>query len=103
VHIADVAEYVREFSSLDREALKRGTSIYLPDRVIPMLPAEISNGVCSLNPNEEKLTLTCEMDIDKHGKTIGTRVYESIIESNFRLSYKQVEKIKENNFREKEL
>lgn len=103
VHIADVAEYVREFSPLDREALRRGTSIYLPDRVIPMLPAEISNGVCSLNPNEEKLTLTCEMDIDKHGKTIGTRVYESIIESNFRLSYKQVEKIKENNFREKEL
>lgn len=103
VHIADVAHYVKEKSFLDEEALKRATSIYLVDRVIPMLPSEISNGVCSLNPHEKKLTLTCEMDIDKHGKTIATRVYESIIQSDFRLSYKQVEKIRENNFQDKEL
>lgn len=103
VHIADVTHYVKEKSFLDEEALKRATSIYLVDRVIPMLPSEISNGVCSLNPHEKKLTLTCEMDIDKHGKTIATRVYESIIQSDFRLSYKQVEKIRENNFQDKEL
>jgi ribonuclease R len=103
VHIADVAHYVKEKSFLDEEALKRGTSIYLIDRVIPMLPSEISNGVCSLNPHEKKLALTCEMDIDKHGKTIATRVYESIIQSDFRLSYKQVENIRENNFLDKKL
>jgi len=103
VHIADVAHFVREKSFLDEEALKRGTSLYLTDRVIPMLPSEISNGVCSINPHEKKLTLTCEMDIDKHGKTIATRVYESTIKSDFRLSYKQVEKIRENNFEDTEL
>ncbi len=103
VHIADVAYFVREKSFLDEEALKRGTSLYLTDRVIPMLPPEISNGVCSLNAWEKKMTLTCEMDIDKHGKTIATRVYESTIKSDFRLSYKQVENIRENNFEDKEL
>jgi ribonuclease R len=99
VHIADVTHFVEESSLIDREALKRGTSIYLADRVIPMLPEALSNGVCSLNAWEAKLTLTCEMDIAPNGKIIGSKVYESIIESNYRLTYKQVEKIAQYRFR----
>lgn len=98
VHIADVTNYVRENSLLDREALERGTSIYLTDRVIPMLPEELSNGVCSLNTGEDKLTLTCEMDVDKEGKITGIKIYESIIKTKYRLTYNIVEKIKNAGF-----
>jgi len=98
VHIADVAEYVKEGSALDEEALKRGTSIYLCDVVIPMLPKEISNGVCSLNPGEEKNTLTCEMLINKKGHILKSKVYESCIVSNFRLTYKEVEEMIQGRF-----
>lgn len=98
VHIADVTHYVRENSALDKEALERGTSIYLTDRVIPMLPEELSNGVCSLNAHEEKATLTCEMEIDLKGNVVGSNVYESLIKSSHRLTYNIVEKIKQNNF-----
>lgn len=93
VHIADVAHYVWENSSLDREARKRATSIYLVDQVIPMLPPEISNGLCSLHPWESKLTLTCEMELDERGRVLKTQVYESIIESDYRLTYREIDEI----------
>lgn len=98
VHIADVTHYVRENSPLDKEALERGTSIYLTDRVIPMLPEELSNGVCSLNADGEKATLTCEMLIGQDGEVKESKVYESLIHSNYRLTYRIVETIKNNNF-----
>lgn len=91
VHIADVAHYITEDSHLDREARKRATSMYLCDQVIPMLPKEISNGVCSLHPGEDKLTLTCVIEIDAHGKIISTGVFESVIHSDFRLTYDEVQ------------
>lgn len=93
VHIADVTHYIKENSNLDREARKRGTSIYLCDQVIPMLPSELSNGVCSLHPGEDKLTLTCEMLIDMQGKVQDSLVYESVIHSDFRLTYKEIDEI----------
>ena len=88
VHIADVAQYVKEGSALDEEARLRGTSIYLPDRVIPMLPKKLSNGICSLNEGEDRLTLSCIMDIDKKGDIVGHRIVEGIIRSRRRLTYK---------------
>lgn len=91
VHIADVSHYVREDTPLDREARKRGTSIYLADQVIPMLPKEISNGLCSLHPGEDKLTLTCEMHIDKTWKMTKSEVYNSVIISDYRLTYKEID------------
>ncbi|MDD5213675.1 MAG: ribonuclease R [Candidatus Gracilibacteria bacterium] len=90
VHIADVTHYVKEGSSLDVEALNRSTSTYYPSEVIPMLPEKLSNGLCSLNPNEDKLTLTACMEIGKTGEIINTEVYESIIKSNYRLTYDEV-------------
>lgn len=94
VHIADVSNYVTEDSALDKEALERGTSIYLADRVIPMLPEKLSNNLCSLNPYTAKMTLTCEMHIWwKTGHLIKQKVYESVIESDFRLTYKDVDEI----------
>ncbi len=93
VHIADVAHYVRENSKVDREAVKRWTSVYLADRVLPMLPEALSNGLCSLNPDTSKLTLTCEMHISKWWELRKTIVYESIIESDFRLTYKEVDEL----------
>lgn len=80
-------------TALDKEALKRGTSIYLCDQVIPMLPKEISNGTCSLHPGEEKLTLTCEIHISASGQILKSRVYESSIISQYRLTYKEVQEI----------
>lgn len=97
VHIADVTHYVKENSKIDKEALKRATSIYLADRVIPMLPKELSNGVCSLNPNEDKLTLSCEMIVDLKGKIIDYRIFESIIKSKYRMNYTDVSNILEND------
>jgi len=93
VSIADVSEYVKEWSFLDKEALKRWNSIYLVDRVIPMLPEKLSNDLCSLNPNTKKLTLTCEMIIDNIWNVISKKVYESVISSKFRLTYKEVQEI----------
>ncbi len=90
VHIADVAHYVKEGSALDREALKRGNSVYLLDRVLPMLPQNLSNGICSLNPNEDRLTLSIDMEIDKDLKVVNHRIYEGIINSKFRLTYDKV-------------
>ncbi|MCU4706573.1 ribonuclease R [Mycoplasma sp. CSL7503-lung] len=92
VYIADVSHYVKEGTEIDSEALKRGTSIYLVDRVIPMLPFGLSNGICSLNPNEKRFVIACEMEIDKYGNNVKVDIFEGIIESKFRLTYKQVDK-----------
>ena len=87
VHIADVSQYVRENTPLDQEALKRATSIYLVDRVIPMLPHELSNGICSLNQGEDRYALSCIMRVDKKGEVKDSRVVETIIRSDGKLSY----------------
>ena len=89
VHIADVGEYVRPGSALDREALRRGNSVYLPDRVIPMLPERLSNGVCSLNPGVNRLTRSVFIQFDKNGRVRSTRFASTVIRSAQRLSYKQ--------------
>ena len=95
VSIADVSYYVRENTELDTEALKRGNSIYLVDRVIPMLPRKLSNNLCSLNPNEDKLAFTVEMDLDKRGKVIKNDFYKSVIKSKYRMTYENVNTILE--------
>ena len=93
VHIADVSHYVREGSLLDKEAQIRGTSIYMLSRVIPMLPRELSNGICSLNAGEDRYTLSCSMEITPQGKTITTEVYKGVINVTERMNYHDVQKI----------
>ena len=93
VSIADVSHYVKEKTKLDEEALKRGNSIYLVDRVIPMLPRRLSNDLCSLNPNEDKLTFSAEIDFDLSGKVIRNDFYKSVIRSKHRMTYSKVNEI----------
>ena len=93
VSIADVSYYVPEGSMLDEEAYKRGNSVYLVDRVLPMFPKELSNGICSLNPNEDKLTFTCEMEITPEGKIVDSDTYKSVIKTARRMTYTVVNKI----------
>ena len=93
VHIADVSNYVQEHSALDVEALKRGTSVYLVDRVVPMLPKALSNGICSLNEKQDRLTLSCIMTINKKGEIIDHKIAETVICTNRRMTYTNVKKI----------
>ncbi|MDO4544932.1 MAG: ribonuclease R [Bacillota bacterium] len=97
VHIADVAHYVREDGPLDKEALKRATSVYLLDQVIPMLPKDLSNDICSLNPHEDRLTLSIDMEITDKGVVIGHEIYESLINSCERLVYDDISDLLENH------
>lgn len=93
VHIADVSNYVKEGSFLDKEAILRGTSVYMLDRVIPMLPVELSNGICSLNAGEDRFAISCVMEINRDGKVVSADIFKSIINVTERMSYTDVQKI----------
>src|SRR5213075_1782088 len=93
VHIADVAHYVTEGSELDEEAFERGTSVYFPGRAVPMLPERLSNGICSLNPRVDRLTFSCEIEIDPRGHFVNHRIFKSVIRTKERMTYTGVNEI----------